>query len=974
MRARIFLAVTFLFLAYVNPAQTRTIVSAPQPNTPGNTIYQPDLDIPLNPQGTFEIPCEMKLTRQNQMSVAGRGDEVGGDDVDVADYNFAYHGIDLAVDSQGIFYSIGMVAEEDQNIGFDIRRSTDEGETWSLWASFTNPDPFIDYLYPTLHIAEGNQDQILIAYNFYESGTMYMEVASSPLGETASFTVNTVDESAGSMSPGSITSDATAYSEYYLYLAYSIRIGDSTEIRFTRSTDLGASWETTYSIASLNFPDRGYFSPKVSYGYGHYVHVAWSFTMESDIYDGALRYRRAPNFGSGGQGAWEGIQGLSNLTDGYFEHASSIAASESTDQILVGYYRREVDGGFTYSGVVASETQGADWTSPQVLTHGIVDLNDVAQNPVNLNWYIGGLYYGEAGYMWTPASDLTDWSDHLAMSDGGIQYSPQLVLNPAQDFRPAMLWDHVMYDPDIYRYQFDGEWRGDEGYPNHESGFPVDLTFQPVSDPALADLNGNGDLEIIFGDASGSVQVFQSDGTILPGWPRSCGTSLSTSPIAVGDMNGDGSVTVLVPTADGRVFGYNPNGTTAHGWPFDSGENALASVNLGNLGAPYRYVAVVISGTKMHFLNYQGNQVPNSYVWNNAAGFQLGCAIGDHDGDGVNEVIFRGGQLVLATEIYMSYTDLYCNLGPVDTSVPSLGDLDLDGNLEIVISTTDGEVHVLDDSGDDLPGWPQTFDPGETLSDPAIAHIWAGFEKEVAVCSRNWKTALFQHDGNMVPGYPVETDGWYIYGNPIMGTVVGSPDVIFGARGSKAWSFGNYGQLNPGWPKYLDNHCQLTPALGDLDQDGRNEIAFLTLDQLVVVDVGAAPWSAINIWAMTGHDAKRTGCSDCPEDLLSPIPEDPDVVTRISFAMPAPNPVAGQATFSFAVPVQAVIELAVYDLRGRRVALVKREEVIPGRHQITWNGRDDSGRSLASGNYIASLRVRGPGVDEQLNRKVTILR
>ena len=100
----------------------------------------------------------------------------------------------------------------------------------------------------------------------------------------------------------------------------------------------------------------------------------------------------------------------------------------------------------------------------------------------------------------------------------------------------------------------------------------------------------------------------------------------------------------------------------------------------------------------------------------------------------------------------------------------------------------------------------------------------------------------------------------------------------------------------------------------------------------------------------------------------------PTGVTRVSFAPPSPNPVAGRATFSYAVPVSAVVELSVYDLRGRRVALVKREEVIPGQHQIIWSGRDDAGRNLASGNYVAALRVRGPGIDEQLNRKVTILR
>ena len=46
---------------------------------------------------------------------------------------------------------------------------------------------------------------------------------------------------------------------------------------------------------------------------------------------------------------------------------------------------------------------------------------------------------------------------------------------------------------------FDAEWRADPGYPVLEPGFPVTLDAKPLSPPALADLNGDGDLEVILG-------------------------------------------------------------------------------------------------------------------------------------------------------------------------------------------------------------------------------------------------------------------------------------------------------------------------------------------------------------------------------------------------------------------------------------------------------------------------------------------
>jgi len=127
---------------------------------------------------------------------------------------------------------------------------------------------------------------------------------------------------------------------------------------------------------------------------------------------------------------------------------------------------------------------------------------------------------------------------------------------------------------------------------------------------------------------------------------------------------------------------------------------------------------------------------------------------------------------------------------------------------------------------------------------------------------------------------------------------------------------------------------------------------------------------------MYGHDPQRTGCADCPEDLVTAVdPGDPaGTITRVRFAPPSPNPISGPATFAFEVPLRAVVSPDVFDLRGRRVHTVLREEAGPGARTVTWHGRDAGGQPLASGEYVARLRVRGPGVDEGLTRKMMIVR
>lgn len=72
-----------------------------------------------------------------------------------------------------------------------------------------------------------------------------------------------------------------------------------------------------------------------------------------------------------------------------------------------------------------------------------------------------------------------------------------------------------------------------------------------------------------------------------------------------------------------------------------------------------------------------------------------------------------------------------------------------------------------------------------------------------------------------------------------------------------------------------------------------------------------------------------------------------------------PNPFNPATEFSFALPEPQRVELAVFNVAGRRVATLKNELLPAGRHQVIWNGRDDAGQRLASGVYFYRLRAGG---------------
>jgi len=68
-----------------------------------------------------------------------------------------------------------------------------------------------------------------------------------------------------------------------------------------------------------------------------------------------------------------------------------------------------------------------------------------------------------------------------------------------------------------------------------------------------------------------------------------------------------------------------------------------------------------------------------------------------------------------------------------------------------------------------------------------------------------------------------------------------------------------------------------------------------------------------------------------------------------------PNPFNPQVMVAFSPDHQVTGELAVFDLTGKRVAVLARGEFAPGLNRVSWNGKDESGRAVSSGTYICRL-------------------
>jgi len=88
--------------------------------------------------------------------------------------------------------------------------------------------------------------------------------------------------------------------------------------------------------------------------------------------------------------------------------------------------------------------------------------------------------------------------------------------------------------------------------------------------PALADLDGDGDLEVIVRTYT-DVQAIDNDGSNPPGWPV-VGPS-TTSPVA-GDLDGDGR-DEIVRAWQHEIHAHDGDGTPLPGWPIALSADAL---------------------------------------------------------------------------------------------------------------------------------------------------------------------------------------------------------------------------------------------------------------------------------------------------------------------------------------------------------------------------------------------------------------
>jgi uncharacterized delta-60 repeat protein len=111
------------------------------------------------------------------------------------------------------------------------------------------------------------------------------------------------------------------------------------------------------------------------------------------------------------------------------------------------------------------------------------------------------------------------------------------------------------------------------------------------------------------------------------------------------------------------------------------------------------------------------------------------------------------------------------------------------------------------------------------------------------------------------------------------------------------------------------------------------------------------------VLAVTGNVLSKSGEeeSEGEESVIAKS----EVVTNYGLAQNYPNPFNPSTMISFALPEVGKVTVKVYNETGQLVHTLVAGELAAGRHQLTWNGRNQLGHTVAAGVYFYRMTVVG---------------
>jgi hypothetical protein len=436
----------------------------------------------------------------------------------------------------------------------------------------------------------------------------------------------------------------------------------------------------------------------------------------------------------------------------------------------------------------------------------------------------------------TPSWQSTPADSSEDVDVGDVDGDGDLDLVFANRAHPSVLYRNNLTDPGAVELARDPVWFTDPAR---------------TIDVALADMDGDGDLDLICGNSDQLSTAYRNLNPpleIMPSWVSDAPVLNRTKSVALGDVDDDGDLDLACGNggADAMVSAiYLNNGARLEGSPAWSSLDArrTASVAFAKVDLDDRLDLILGNqGTAGEantvYLN-NGTPFPPTPTWVSAAAeITTGVATGDISGDGYIDLVCGNGAqpstAYLNLGSTLDTTAAWSSLVAPRTSGIALGDVDGDGDLDLACGNNGDPSTLFLNGGRMLSAVPAWYSSQALFTnDVALGDIDGDGDLDL-VCANNPQanTAYFNEGGVFLT-----SAGWSSRPPARAATSValgdldgdGDLDAVFGNELAQP----NTAYMNEGGaldrdPTWLSARSDDTEdvALGDVDRDGDLDAVF----------------------------------------------------------------------------------------------------------------------------------------------------
>lgn len=332
--------------------------------------------------------------------------------------------------------------------------------------------------------------------------------------------------------------------------------------------------------------------------------------------------------------------------------------------------------------------------------------------------------------------------------------------------------------------------------------------------PTAADMDRDGNLDISVTNAWGSYPnnppqliVWKLNGTYLPGFPvplqaGQLQSSADAGISAMGDIYGDDKLEIICGDENGFLYAFNYDGSSLTGFPKNFGTwTGVFTPALADMDNDGKKDIAVIShdwdspygNAYLHLFKITASgpvEFPG-YPINLHRGAKNSPAIGDIDGNGELEIVIATGGAPDST--VLAKIIVYSDSGQVMDGFPwvigknsiwdspTLYDLDNDGTLEILIRVKPDDningIYALNSRGEIVTGFPYPLASGNSGVCVAVGDMDGDNVPEIAYGSveavDSAKVWVYNLSGSLLAGFPAKVFRTWVDGSVAIADVDG---------------------------------------------------------------------------------------------------------------------------------------------------------------------------------------------------------